>query len=181
MSLPDLPPEFNCCVCPKAGGGKTERFRHCLGDDGFDENGKKIKLKAERTERVKAIILDGCLLTNQNKLRCDGLFLFFRTNEIFFVLIELKGTDIEHACKQLSYVKNNCDEYKDLLKFIKDNMKINITEKCFIVSPLGLKEVEKYREEYERQYNISFRFILPGSNLRKQLVKKNKKITEEKQ
>ena len=57
MSLPDLPPEFNCCVCPKAGGGKTdadkERLRLCFGDDGFQEKGQQVKLKAEGNEQVK--------------------------------------------------------------------------------------------------------------------------------
>ena len=79
MNLSELPEEFNCCVCVKAGGcvDTGKRCSLCFGSNGFQEKGQQVKLVPQNNdEQVKAIVLDGCLLSDGSKKSCDGLFLF---------------------------------------------------------------------------------------------------------
>jgi hypothetical protein len=65
-----------------------------------EEKGKKITLLNQQKEYIKVVEVDGCEIVEGN--RCDWLFVKITdendNNEIF---VELKGSDIKHACLQL--------------------------------------------------------------------------------
>ena len=126
----NLPENVANCVCISSGNPHSL----CLGNNGFKERGKQVKLTIKNNETVKAIVLDGCLLPEQTS-KCDGLFLFLQGNKIRLLLIELKSLhNIEDACEQFIAVKNN-QTYKDLYRHIKNNNKnIQLIEKCFIIT-----------------------------------------------
>jgi hypothetical protein len=64
------------------------------------EKGKKITLLNDRKEDIKVVEVDGCEIVEGNK--CDWLFVKIADedddDEIF---VELKGSDIKHACLQI--------------------------------------------------------------------------------
>ena len=66
-----------------------------------EENKRKFTIKWERKgERtICKIKVDGCLIPDQTKNKCD--FAFLICPERHFLFVELKGTDIEHGIKQL--------------------------------------------------------------------------------
>ena len=106
--------------------------RICWEDDGFQEKGKQVKLKAQPGETVKAVVIDNCLLSGQDIKKCDGLFIFKNNKNIYIVLVELKGADIETAFMQLASVKR-CPEYKKIaehfLREISDSKSVRLIEK----------------------------------------------------
>ncbi len=126
----NLPPNVARCVCLD----HDNPHRLCLGNHGFKEKRQQVKLNVQRSETVKALVLDGCLLSDRTKKSCDGLFLFCKNNKTYILLIELKGTHIEDAFEQLASVKNEHQEYVDLCRYIRGNMKGQIIEKCFVIT-----------------------------------------------
>ena len=70
----NLPQHIAHCVCSGTGNPRPI----CWGDNGFQEKGKQVKLKARSGETVKAVVVDDCLLRDQKK-RCDGLLFLKRT------------------------------------------------------------------------------------------------------
>ena len=159
MNLPELPEKFNCCVCVKAGScvDTGKRCSLCFGSNGFQERGQQAKLVPQNNdEQVKAIVLDGCLLSDDSKKRCDGLFLFCKASKIYIVLVELKGTHIEDACDQLACVKNEHQEYTNLFKLIESDRKVKIIERFFIVTnvTVSLQELTRFNKEYNMRFEI---------------------------
>lgn len=159
MRLPDLPPESNCCVCVKTGVcvDADKRCSLCFGDDGFQEKGQQVKLKAKSNEQVKAIVLDGCLLSDDSKKSCDGLFLFCKNNKTYILLIELKGTHIEDAFEQLACVKYEHQEYKNLCRHIKKSTNGQIIEKCFVITNGAIGNAAKAK--LEKFWRIKVRIV----------------------
>lgn len=169
MNLPKLPEEFNCCVCVKAGGcvDTGKRCSLCFGSNGFQEKGQQVKLVPQSNdEQVKAIVLDGCLLSDGSKKSCDGLFLFSKASKVYIVLVELKGTHIEDACDQLACVKNEHQEYVDLFKLIENNKKVKIIERFFIVTNVIVSPRELMR--FNKEHNMKFRIITNPRRKRRQ-------------
>ena len=62
----------------------------------LEEQGKKMIFLNKQRKKIKVTIVDGCEITDG--IRCDYLVKNPKSDEFF---VELKGTDIEHACKQL--------------------------------------------------------------------------------
>jgi len=130
----------------------------CLSEYGFSEEGKKVKLCPKSGEKVMAIVLDGCVFTD-NKPKCDGLFLFAASNRKAAVLVELKGAgDIPRAFEQLAYVRTERLEYRDLLNRLNQLPGPKATEKAFIVSNGLLTKPQK--ENLENQYCIRVESVL---------------------
>lgn len=146
----NLPENVANCVCISSGNPHSL----CLGNNGFKERGKQVKLTIKNNETVKAIVLDGCLLPEQTS-KCDGLFLFLQGNKIRLLLIELKSLhNIEDACEQFIAVKNN-QTYKDLYRHIKNNNKnIQLIEKCFIITTGSISRRTEAKLEKERKIKI---------------------------
>jgi hypothetical protein len=60
------------------------------------ENRSRLVINNPRRERIRKILVDGCVITNG--LRCDYFIIGPKNAEYF---VELKGCDIEHAIHQL--------------------------------------------------------------------------------
>ncbi|MXW40802.1 MAG: hypothetical protein F4Z75_06650 [Synechococcus sp. SB0668_bin_15] len=100
----NLPQHVTRCVCSNTGSPCPI----CWGDNGFQENGKQVKLRARSGETVKAVVVDDCLLSSQKIKKCDDLFILKKNNKnVYIVLVELKGTHIKDAFAQLASVRQD--------------------------------------------------------------------------
>lgn len=81
--------EYQDGVCRKMGNTQAQ----CLGELTLGEQGKQIRLSPKAGERAVAIVLDGCVLRD-NQPKCDGLFLWQGNQRHAAVLVELKGAGI---------------------------------------------------------------------------------------
>jgi len=119
------------CICKKMGNIRKE----CRNEYTVSEQSKSIKLERKNArESVLAIIIDGCIIKD-NEPKCDALFLYEKETGKYSFLVELKGAgDIEKAFRQLSYTRDNRNEYKNIIERFKslDNKKVN--QKFVIVS-----------------------------------------------
>ena len=145
---------FEECVCCKM----PNNYDLCQDILTFSEKGKKVRLVIRPGEEAKALVLDGCVFKD-NKLKCDGLFLFQKGNKKFALLVELKGAhNIAHAFQQLAYVQKSRKEYLQLVdRFQRDGVG-KLTEKAFIVSNGQLTKTEQ--ESLENQYGIRVTSVL---------------------
>jgi hypothetical protein len=65
-----------------------------------EEKGKKITLLNQQKDDVKVVEVDGCEIVEGN--RCDWLFVKIADeNDNDEIFVELKGSDIKHACLQI--------------------------------------------------------------------------------
>ena len=127
----NLPQDVAACVCSSTGNPHNL----CFGNNGFQEKGIQVKFTAKNNEELKSIVLDGCLLTNQKQKRCDGLFFFRKGNRVYIILVELKSIrNIDDAFAQLTYVKYESQEYKDLCEHIKDQNGKEPIERYFVIT-----------------------------------------------
>lgn len=120
---------FEDCVC--IANGRPHGL--CQGKLSFEEKGRKVKLSIRTGEEAKAIVIDGCICTD-NDSKCDGLFLFRQGNKNWMILVELKGTDLDRAFGQLAYTRNNRREYSRIRGLFMQNQTGRLYEVAFIVS-----------------------------------------------
>ncbi|WP_201296883.1 MULTISPECIES: hypothetical protein [Halomonadaceae] len=100
----------------------------------LEEQGKKVSLSLRANEEAKALVLDGCVFTN-NAMKCDAMYLFKGHNKKVVVLVELKGAgDIPHAFEQLAYTRFQRAEYSQLKQLLDTSGPGQMAEKAFIVS-----------------------------------------------
>ncbi len=64
------------------------------------EKGKTFKISNQSKHNIYKIRVDRCLIEDKKVIKCDNLFIDCDDETGHFV--ELKGTDIEHAYKQLT-------------------------------------------------------------------------------
>lgn len=121
--------EFNNCICKQ----RSVPHRLCDGPASFEENGVKVKFTAKSDEEVVALVFDDCICKDIRP-KCDGLFLFRRNNLKFICLAELKGSDVNHAFKQLFYTKTERLEYQRIKHLFIEKSECRIQEKAFIIS-----------------------------------------------
>ncbi len=143
------------CICKKRNNTQNE----CIDEYTIREKGKSVKLTPKNSsENVMVIILDKCIITDNNT-KCDAMYLYKTKHNKYSFLVELKGAgDLEKAFYQLSYTKNNRIEYKDILEKFKNIDSKKITERFAIVSN-GLLSKTKL-EQLENSYKIRVRTIL---------------------
>lgn len=155
----NLPPNVARCVCSKT----RDSQKICWEDDGFQEKDNQVKLRARSGETVKAVVVDGCLLTDGQTKKCDGLFILIskkeknRRQKIYIVLVELKGTHIDDAFQQLTSVKH-CPEYQNIVEHFKktiNNSKnsVKLIKRSFIVTSAKMPP-RLSQEKFERSYGI---------------------------
>jgi len=65
------------------------------------ENGMRYELKNDNQSCVKKIAIDNCLISDTEVQKCDYAVLICNSEICCF--IELKGSDIKHACDQILY------------------------------------------------------------------------------
>lgn len=107
----------------------------CCGDLCFLDDGIHVVFRPKRGEVAVAVALDGCVFTD-NRKKCDGMFVFSRAGQIFILLVELKGSHIDDAYEQISYVVNHRQEYRHFINSLIPkvaNARL-IREKSFIVT-----------------------------------------------
>jgi hypothetical protein len=142
----------NDCVCKKYENDLDE----CINRYTIREKGKSVKLVPRTGEQVITIILDNCLI-DDNDTKCDALFLYQTGTKKYSFLVELKGAgDIKKAFKQLSYTANrrlsdnikNRNQYRDIIDLFSNNSAV--IEKFVIVSnrPIQPLEMQKLEKEY---------------------------------
>jgi hypothetical protein len=81
---------------------KSKRIKECTETKKdskilLTENRMKMTFLNSNRKVVKVVTVDGCAITKG--IRCDYLVINERDDEFF---VELKGTDIRHACDQLA-------------------------------------------------------------------------------
>jgi hypothetical protein len=144
---------FETCVC------LSRAIPNVLCDSNlsFEEKGKKVKITTRAGEVAKALAIDQCVCTDK-QLKCDGMFLYRRQNKHWMILIELKGSEIEHAFEQLHYMRNNRPEYNQVETLFMAGQKGSIKHEAFVVSNYIATIVEK--QKLEEQYGIRVKAIL---------------------
>ncbi|GKT12709.1 MAG: hypothetical protein ISEC1_P1689 [Thiomicrorhabdus sp.] len=149
----DIEP-FNHCICLRM----VNHQSLCDGKHGFSEQGKKVRFSTRSGESLMTVVMDGCILTDQ-QLKCDGLFFFQSSSKNLVCLVELKGANhIAHAFEQLAFVQKHRDEYIQLKQAFTTNSVGQLQEKAFIVSNGSLSKVE--HEKLENQHSIRVTAIL---------------------
>lgn len=145
---------FSHCECRRMGN----TYSVCQSDLMLEEEGKKVRLTPRAGEEAKALVLDGCVFTD-NDTKCDAMYLFKGGNRKVVALVELKGSsDIAHAFAQLAYTRRKRPEYQ-VLKAALDNTGPGVAlEKAFIVSNGMLSKPE--RERLENQHGIRVSEVL---------------------
>ncbi len=156
------------CKCKKLANTQSE----CINQYRISESGKSVELVPKNSnEKVCAIIIDQCIITDNNP-KCDAVFLFQSNSKKISFLAELKGAgDIPKAFKQLSYTKNSRIEYKNIIQKFADNDNKKVNQKFIIVSNGFLSKGNW--EKLENEHRIRVTQILhseattPIPNLRK--------------
>lgn len=124
----------------------------------LEEEGKKVRLTLRTGEEAKALVLDGCVFTD-NATKCDAMYLFKGHSKKVAALVELKGaSDIAHAFTQLAYTRKHHPEYQRLKETLDNSGSGTSMEKAFIVSNGMLSKPE--RERLENQHGIRVNEIL---------------------
>ena len=159
---------YQACVCQRV----ANVYELCDGVNGFSEQGKKIRFTTRPGESVDALVIDDCVLTD-NQPKCDGLFVFTSPSKNALALVELKGSDIAKAFAQLSFVKQHRQEYQHIKQLVSQQVKGFVKETAYIVSNFKISKVEK--EKLEQQHAIRVKAVLhceattPVPDLRKQI------------
>lgn len=82
------------------------------------ENGKRFSFKNPDNLKICKVQVDGCLINDQNKKKCDYFFSVPQLNKYY--LVELKGKHIEIALEQITetfvHVNKNLQESPDQYK-----------------------------------------------------------------
>ncbi|RIY36894.1 hypothetical protein CKY20_05035 [Capnocytophaga canis] len=119
------------------------------------ENGKRFEIQCAKNYYLK-IRVDGCLIPNTDRTKCDYLFIRnypSKTNkmetekETEFYFVELKGKNIDEAFEQI----------ENTIKHIKTQIPFLTKEKIlgFIVSskvPKGGTDTTKLRQKFAKKY-----------------------------
>ena len=145
---------FQSCVCI----GRNNPNNLCEAPLTFQEKGVKVTLSLRNNEEAQAIVLDGCVCID-NKKKCDGLFLFKRSNNRKIILVELKGTHLDDAFEQISLTKQRA-EYQELVQLFSENGNHRVSPSAFIISSTIFKRHEI--AALENQHNIRVKVLYCG-------------------
>lgn len=141
---------FQSCVCQRM----PNTHVLCEGVNGFSEQGKKVRFSTKSGEQVDALVIDGCVLSD-NQPKCDGLFVFTSPSKNILALVELKGTDIVRAFTQLAFVKKQRAEYVLIKQLVASQTSGRLVEKAFVVSNASIGKVEQERLENQLGIRVS--------------------------
>lgn len=131
----------NTNICPYSGDKCAEKKDVCnefLSEDKENcvskivhpsivcsEKGMRYELINDNRSCVKKIIIDDCLITNKTIQKCDYAILLCNSEICCF--IELKGSDITHACDQILHTYG---QLTDLVKKCKKIYARIIPSRC---------------------------------------------------
>ena len=111
----------------------------------LEENKSKITFLNPNKDKILEIRIDGCVIKDDKTLRCD-FAIVHKDTEIY---VELKGSDIPHAVKQI----------KSTINLLSNNPQ-KIKKKCFVVStrvPKLSTSIQKLQIELKKDFNADFR------------------------
>lgn len=125
----------------------------CCGDLCFMDEGIHVVFRPKKYEVAIAVALDGCVFTD-NRKKCDGMFVLSRSDRTDLLLVEMKGSHLEDAYEQISYVVNHRQEYTDIISHLAglSPAKLRVRETSVIVST-GLIN-PRDREKLEKAWGI---------------------------
>jgi len=148
----DLNP-WQACVCKKF----DNLPKQCQGEYTISEQGKSIRLIPRSGEHALAIVLDGCVMKD-NDPKCDALFLYMSRTRKYSFLVEIKGAgDIRKAFHQLSHTSKRT-EYEDILNRFRQTDGKPVVPKFAVVSNGMLSK--PVLERLEKHYQIRVKKIL---------------------
>ncbi|MEG5136815.1 MULTISPECIES: hypothetical protein [unclassified Microcoleus] len=111
----------------------------------LQENKSKITFLNPNKDEILIIKVDGCVIDNET-LRCDYALIPSDAVEIY---VELKGSDIAHAVKQIESTINLLSENPQKIKKL-----------CFVVStrvPKQTTSIQQLQSQFKKKFNASFR------------------------
>ena len=125
----------------------------CCGDLCFMDEGIHVVFRPKKDEVAIDVALDGCVFTD-NRKKCDGMFVLFRSHRIDVLLVELKGSHLEDAYEQIAYVVNHRQEYADVVSHQASLAPINrrVRESSVIVSTGKINKRD--REKLEKAWGV---------------------------
>lgn len=112
----------------------------------LQENRSKIVFANQNQEKVLILKVDGCVISDNETLRCDYALLPSDEVEIY---VELKGSDITHAVKQI----------ESTIRLLSENSQ-KIKKLCFVVStrvPKQTTSIQQLQSKFKKNFNASFR------------------------
>jgi hypothetical protein len=112
----------------------------------LQENRSKITFLNPNQDQILLIKVDDCVIRNNETSRCDYAIIPRDEIEIY---IELKGSDILHAVKQIESTINSLSDNPQKIKKL-----------CFVVStrvPSQTTNVQQLQSQFKRKFNASFR------------------------
>lgn len=117
----------------------------------FQENKSKITFLNPKKKEILDVKIDGCVFVDNETLRCDYLLILNTETEDTEVeiYVELKGSDISHAVKQL----------ESTIRLMSEDV-LNMKKLCFVVStrvPKQTTSIQKLQTYFKKNYNASFR------------------------
>lgn len=124
---------------------ECEKYR-CDKKIVLQENKSKITFLNPNQDQILTIQVDGCVISDNETLRCDYALMPSDEIEIY---VELKGSDIVHAVEQL----------ESTIRLLSDNPK-KIKKLCFVVStrvPKQTPSIQQLQIQFKNKFNASFR------------------------
>jgi len=112
----------------------------------LQENRSKITFLNPNQDQVLIIRVDDCVIKDNEILGCDYAIVPCDEVEIY---VELKGSDISHAVKQI----------ESTIRLLSDNPQ-KIKKLCFVVStrvPKQSTSVQQLQSQFKKKFNASFR------------------------
>ena len=112
----------------------------------LQEKKSKITFLNPNQDKILTIKVDGCVISDNETLRCDYALMPSDEVEIY---VELKGSDIVYAVEQI----------KSTIRLLSDNPQ-KIKKLCFVVStsvPIYTTTRQKLEIQFKKKFNASFR------------------------
>jgi len=112
----------------------------------LQEKKSKITFLNPNQDKILTIKVDGCEISDNETLRCD--YALMPSDEVK-IYVELKGSDIVHAFKQI----------ESTIRLLSDNPQ-KIKKLCFVVStsvPIYTTTRQKLEIQFKKKFNASFR------------------------
>jgi hypothetical protein len=136
------------CVCVADGNPHAL----CWGANWFEEDDIRAHLIPLRGEAVEAIAFDGCIATDQNMLRCDGLMVLNRPGQAHLLLVELQNTrNAEHGFQQLIHTAHHRADYQAIHAYQKHQAPGPRKKQSFVITTKAIPPLKRAR--VERQAN----------------------------
>ena len=112
----------------------------------LQENKSKITFLNPNKDEILIIKVDGCVISDNETLRCDYALIPSDAVEIY---VELKGSDIAQAVKQIESTINLLSANPQKIKKL-----------CFVVStrvPKHTTSIQQLKSQFDKKFNASFK------------------------